>query len=44
MVATQAVALFCNYLANQKHLKDLGEEIREVPFFHTFNGLTWQQQ
>jgi hypothetical protein len=42
MVATQAVALFCNYLANQKHLKDLGEEIREVPFFHTFNGLTWQ--
>ena len=44
MVATQAVALFCNYLANQKHLKELGEEIREVPFFHTFNGLTWQQQ
>jgi hypothetical protein len=44
MVATQAVALFCNYLANQKHLVELGEEIREVPFFHTFNGLTWQQQ
>jgi hypothetical protein len=44
MVATQAVALFCNYLANQKHLKDIGEEIREVPFFTTFNGLTWQQQ
>ena len=42
MVATQAVALFCNYLANQKHLVELGEEIREVPFFHTFNGLTWQ--
>jgi hypothetical protein len=42
MVATQAVALFCNYLANQKHLIDIGEEIREVPFFHTFNGLTWQ--
>ena len=42
MVATQAVALFCNYLANQKHLADIGEEIREVPFFHTFNGLTWQ--
>ena len=44
MVATQAVALFCNYLANQKHLADIGEEIRETPFFHTFNGLTWQQQ
>jgi hypothetical protein len=44
MVATQAVALFCNYLANQKHLADIGEEIREVPFFTTFNGLTWQQQ
>lgn len=42
MVATQAVALFCNYLANQKHLAELGEEIREVPFFHTFNGLIWQ--
>lgn len=44
MVATQAVALFCNYLANQKHLQEIGEEIREVPFFHNFNGLTWQQQ
>ena len=44
MVATQAVALFTNYLANQKHLAKIGEEIREVPFFHTFNGLTWQQQ
>ena len=42
MVSTQAVALLCNYLANQKHLVDIGEEIREVPFFHTFNGLTWQ--
>ena len=44
MVATQAVALFCNYLANQNHLKEFGEELRECPTFTTFNGLTWMQR
>jgi len=42
MVATQAVALFTNYLANKHYMELFGEELRELPFFNNFDGTTWK--